>query len=81
MIDASFNALVPADARIEKLAEGFAWSEGPAWVQEGGYLLFTDVPANTLYRWRQSEGLSVFLKPSGLADPDPRSVREAGANG
>lgn len=81
VIDASFNALVPADARIEKLAEGFTWSEGPAWVQEGGYLLFTDVPANTLYRWQQSEGLSVFLKPSGLAHPDPRTVREAGANG
>lgn len=80
-MDASFHAVVPADARIEKIAEGFAWSEGPAWVRDGGYLLFTDVPGNTMYRWTQDEGLRVFLRPSGLADPDPRIVREAGANG
>ncbi|HEX7803223.1 MAG TPA: SMP-30/gluconolactonase/LRE family protein [Pseudoxanthomonas sp.] len=80
-MDPAFHDVVAADTRIEKIAEGFTWSEGPAWVQNGGYLLFTDVPENTLYRWSQSDGLSVFLKPSGLANPDPATVREAGANG
>ena len=80
-MDASFRDTVSPDASIEKIAEGFTWSEGPAWVQDGNYLLFTDVPQNTLHRWKESEGLSVFLKPSGLANPDPRITREAGANG
>jgi gluconolactonase len=79
--DPSFQAVVAPDARIEKLTEGFTWSEGPAWVRAGNYLLFNDVPENTLYRWTERDGLSVFLKPSGLADPDPEITREAGANG
>lgn len=80
-MDPAFARIVAPDARMEKVAEGFTWSEGPAWMQAGGYLLFTDVPENIIYRWNQSEGLSVFLEPSGLANPDPRTVREAGANG
>lgn len=81
VMDASFHETVPADARIEAIAEGFTWSEGPEWVKDGGYLLFNDVPENTMYRWGATEGLSVFLKPSGLANPDPRTMGEAGANG
>ena len=79
--DPAFQAVVATNARIEKLADGFTWSEGPAWVAGGNYLLFNDVPQNTLYRWTQADGLAVFLKPSGLANPDPGVTREAGANG
>lgn len=79
--DAAFHRLVPVDAKIETLAEGFTWSEGPTWVKRGGYLLFTDVPENTLYRWSQRDGLSVLLKPSGYAGPPLQELREAGANG
>lgn len=83
--DATFHDLVAADARIERLtdpaSEGFTWSEGPAWVREGGYLLFTDVPENTMYRWSEADGLSVFLQPSGYDGPDDGTLREAGANG
>ena len=81
VLDPAFGNIVAADARIEKIAEGFTWSEGPAWISDGDYLLFNDVPQNTMYRWSQAGGLSVFLKPSGLSNPDPAKVREAGANG
>lgn len=81
VFDDSFRDVVAPDARIEEIAEGFTWAEGPAWVREGDYLLFTDVPENTLYRWSERDGISVFLKPSGLAGPDPGTLREAGANG
>ena len=67
--------------RIEKLAEGFTWSEGPVWISSGNYLLFDDVPGNTMYRWSQKDGLSVFLKPSGFEGKDTSMFREAGANG
>jgi gluconolactonase len=56
-----FHKLVPADARIEILAEGFTWSEGPVWIPDGGYLLFSDVPENMIYRWDEQDGLSVWL--------------------
>ncbi|MEP6908185.1 MAG: SMP-30/gluconolactonase/LRE family protein [Pseudoxanthomonas sp.] len=80
-LDPSFHQIVPADSHMEKIADGFTWSEGPAWVKDGGYLLFNDVPQNTMYRWTKSGGPTVFLKPSGLAQPDPLTVNEAGANG
>jgi len=79
--DPAFDAIVPPGARVERLADGFIWAEGPAWVEAGSYLLFTDVPGNTLYRWSAVDGLSVFLKPSGHAGPDFTGLREAGANG
>jgi gluconolactonase len=79
--DAALDAIVPADWKIEKLAEGFAWSEGPAWIAAGGYLLFTDVPGNTLHKWSPQGGLEIFLKPSGLENPDSKVIREAGLNG
>ncbi|MBV6831197.1 SMP-30/gluconolactonase/LRE family protein [Xanthomonas euvesicatoria] len=79
--DRRFGDVVASDARIEKLTEGFTWSEGPAWVRKGGYLLFTDVPENKLYRWSEQAGLSVLLSPSGYTGPELPTLREAGANG
>ncbi|MCD0258225.1 SMP-30/gluconolactonase/LRE family protein [Xanthomonas melonis] len=76
-----FGEVIAADARIEKLTEGFTWSEGPTWVRAGGYLLFTDVPENKLYRWSEDAGLSVLLSPSGYTGPELPTLREAGANG
>lgn len=79
--DPAFNAIVAPDARIEKIADGVTWSEGPAWVRDGGYLLFSDVPKNRMYRWSQKDGLSVFLEPSGYAGPPDSALREPGSNG
>lgn len=79
--DPAMDAIVPQDWKIEKLAEGFGWAEGPIWVKKGGYLLFTDVPGNKMWKWSQNGGLEKFLDPSGATDPDPAIWREAGANG
>jgi gluconolactonase len=75
------DALVAPGTRIEKLAEGFQWSEGPVWVANGRYWLFSDVPGNTIYRWSDEEGASIFLKPSGYAGTDMTIFREPGSNG
>src|SRR5688572_27709502 len=80
-LDPAINAIVPSVLTIERLAEGFIWSEGPVWIASGNYLLFTDVPGNTIYRWSQNEGLSVFLKPSGYTGTEAGIFREPGANG
>ena len=83
--DPAFQTVVAPDARVEKLADGYVWAEGPAWIGgaagDDGYLLFTDVPENTLYRWSAADGASVFLKPSGYAGPATATLREPGANG
>src|SRR5262249_55145528 len=79
-LDPAFDALVPRDARIEKLADGFAWTEGPVWRKSGGYLLFSDIPNNTIVRWKPGEGISVFLRPAGYTGPTPLG-RELGSNG
>jgi len=79
--DPAMDAIVPKDWKIEKLADGFGWAEGPIWVKSGKYLLFTDVPGNKMWKWSMKGGLEKFLDPSGAAAPDPAVWREAGANG
>jgi len=78
--DPRFDALIPRDAVLQKLAEGFEWSEGPVWVPDGGYLLFSDIPNNAVMRWKEGEAASVFLKPSGYTGTSSRGG-EPGSNG
>ena len=78
-LDPAFDALVPADAKVEKLAQGFSWSEGPTWFR--GSVVFSDVPDNIIYQWKPGEtAATVFMKPSGLLNPAP-GFREPGSNG
>ncbi|WP_238941040.1 SMP-30/gluconolactonase/LRE family protein [Sphingomonas beigongshangi] len=76
-----FDRFVSPDARIEVVATGIRWAEGPVWVDAGSYLLFSDPPANVVRRWRPGGRATPFLTPSGLANPDPTITREPGANG
>jgi gluconolactonase len=79
-LDAALDDLIPANARIERLAGGYDWLEGPVWRHSGGYLLFSDIPKNTIYRWQEGTGVSVFLRPAGFTGPTPPG-RELGSNG
>ncbi len=79
-LDPALDKLIPADAKLEKLAEGFTWSEGPVWIRGGGYLLFSDVPKNTIFKWKEGEGITEFMKPSGYTGATPRGG-EPGSNG
>jgi len=74
------DELIPPGAQIEKLAEGLDWSEGPVWVPSGGYLLFSDIPVNTVFKWTEDGGISVYMKPSGYSEATGRSG-EPGSNG
>jgi gluconolactonase len=56
----ALDAVVAPDAQIQQLAEGFVWAEGPVWVRDGGYLVFSDVPGNVMYRWSQADGSARF---------------------
>ena len=80
-LDPRLDQIVPADAVLEKVAEGFDWAEGPVWNRAGQYLLFSDVPRNSIIKWKAGEGASVFLKPSGYSGKEPFTGREPGSNG
>jgi gluconolactonase len=79
-LDPAFDALVARDAKVETLATGIAWAEGPVWRKDGRYLLFSDAPHNTIWKWKDGEGLTVFMRPAGYTMPDPPG-REMGSNG
>ena len=79
-VDPRFDELIPTDAVLERLAEGLEWSEGPVWVRDGRYLLFSDIPRNSIMKWKEGQGLSLFMKPSGYTGKDARGG-EPGSNG
>jgi len=62
-MDDRINALIPADAVIETLSSGFDWTEGPVWVNsaDGGFLLFSDIPRNSVMKWVEGKGASLVL--------------------
>ncbi|SEN10231.1 gluconolactonase [Sphingomonas gellani] len=76
----ALDRIVAPGTRIETIAMGIRWAEGPVWVPGTG-LLFSDPPANIVRRWTRQKGAVTFLNPSGAARFDPKLVREAGANG
>jgi gluconolactonase len=81
-IDPAFDDLIGPDAKLEVLAGGHIWTEGPVWVpRDGGFLLFSDIPRNRVYKWQQGKGESVFLEPSGGTGKDAPLLKEPGSNG
>ena len=72
-IDPSFNKYRLTLAKIEKIADGCRWAEGPAWFGDGRYLLWSDVPNNRILRWDEETGhVSEFRKPSNNANGNAR---------
>ena len=71
---------VGQSSKIEILAKGFEWSEGPVWVDKINSVLFSDVPENIIYKWNENEGLSVYIEPSGYSGKVPTSKKD-GSNG
>ena len=73
--------LLAADATVERVAEGFQFIEGPVWVggADDGHLLFSDIPGDTVFRWSESDGTSVFLSPVFLPELETNGV--GGSNG
>ena len=80
-IDSAIDNLISEDAKIEILASGFDWSEGPVWVSELGGLLFSDIPPNKIHFWKEGMTVApVYLTPSGYTN-DTKRGGEVGSNG
>lgn len=79
--DKRFDALIAPNTPIEIVAEGFDWSEGPAWDKKRNRLLFSDVPQNKIYSWSHQNGLEIFLEPAGAPHDKPYAHASRGSNG
>jgi gluconolactonase len=79
-IDPELNNIIKEDAKVEVIAEGFDWSEGPVWVDQYKMLLFSDVPKNIIHKWTEEKGLETYLTPSGFTGEKSLS-KEPGSNG
>lgn len=77
---AGFDAIVPANATIERVATGFTWVEGPIWIP-AGYLMFAEITSNSIRKVTQDGVVSVFMQPSGYKGTAPYGGREPGSNG
>jgi len=80
VLDAQLLEILDSNANIVILDTGFSWSEGPLWVEEGGYLLFSDIPPNRIMKWSEEKGLEEYLHPSGYTGQVERGG-EPGSNG
>lgn len=71
-ISDDLSGIINRNARVEILADGFQFTEGPLWLAKQNMLLFSDVPANTVYKWTQAKGKEVYLKPGGYTGTEAR---------
>ncbi|MCG2588832.1 SMP-30/gluconolactonase/LRE family protein [Rhodohalobacter sulfatireducens] len=80
VLDDAVNDLIDSEAVLTELGSGYAWSEGPVWVEEHGFLLFSDIPNNIIHKWTPGEGVTPYLEPAGYTGEEPRGG-ELGSNG
>ena len=78
-LDPALDSLLDQDEKIEVLATGYQWSEGPVWIKSADHLLFSDVPQNKIHQWSPQTGASIFMDPSGYEGDN--GEKEPGSNG
>lgn len=71
-------AVIAQDTKFDILGTGYSWSEGPVWLPQENILVFSDVPQNTLYQYKEGEGVSVYLKPSGATGINEHDSSQGG---
>lgn len=79
-LDPRLDSIIAQDDFIEILASGFDWTEGPLWISDGNYLLFSDIPPNRIYKWTEAGGVELYLEPSGYTGKIKKGG-EPGSNG
>ena len=79
-LDESFHQIIHDTARVEIIAQGCEWSEGPLWLESYRTLLFSDIPKNAIYKWSEQYGKQLYLKQSGYTGNAKRGG-ETGSNG
>lgn len=83
--DKTFDQLVPPTTKIEVIAKGFSWIEGPLWLPSENGLVFSNIPLNKVWKWTEENGAVDYLLKSGYLGKLPRNTKrrrdEPGSNG
>ncbi|MEQ1828229.1 MAG: SMP-30/gluconolactonase/LRE family protein [Pirellula sp.] len=81
-LDPKLDDLLAKDAKLQILADGFTWTEGPVWMGDAntGHLLFSDIPRNSIFKWTARDGIQLFMNPSGYTGVTYYGL-EPGSNG
>ena len=79
-LDPALDKIIPVDAKMEVIAEGYNWSEGPLWLKDQQMLIYSDVPENKIFSWTEKDGAKLYLEPSGFTTA-PTREGELGSNG
>jgi gluconolactonase len=79
-VDPAADNIIPDGAVLQKLVGGFTWTEGPIWIHDG-YLLFSDIPSNSIRKLMLPGTASIYLQPSGYLGSAPYGGPESGSNG
>lgn len=79
-LDPALDQIIPSDAKLQQLADGFKWTEGPIWIPSG-YLLFAEITSNSIRKLTPNGQVSIFMQPSGYKGTAPYGGPEPGSNG
>src|SRR3984957_6781409 len=79
-LDAAADKIIPNGSALQKLVSGFTWTEGPIWIHDA-YLLFSDIPSNSIRKLTLPGTASIYLQPSGYLGKAPFGGPESGSNG
>jgi gluconolactonase len=80
ILDDEALGLIDPNTEIEVIGSGFEWTEGPLWIDSGNYLLFSDIPNNSVFKIDEAGDLTTYLKPSGYLG-EAFDGKEPGSNG
>ncbi len=79
-VSPSLDAVMSNEVTVSVIAQGYEWSEGPLWLEDKQMLLFSDVPANTIYQWTEKEGTWAGVAQNEWYKENPQLVAELPAN-
>jgi len=77
--DPGIDQIIPKGAKLERIASGFKWTEGPIWLN--GSLYFAEIPSDSIRKWTPRAGVTMFITPSGYSGHTPYGGPEPGSNG
>ncbi len=72
--------IIDVNATAQVIGRGYNWAEGPVWIADRHTLIFSDVPENKIFQWKEGDSAKVYLMPSGYTGTLPRGG-EIGSNG